>query len=452
MTDLPGGAPAPAPEPQFAVPARRSGRRRLLLLGLVIGAIAVCGVGMAVFVGLSYGPVPAAIGFAAAILPVPVIVLAFLWLDRYEPEPWKYLAFSFAWGACVATLVALGVNTGASYLFVKWGISDSLVAIFVAPAIEEGMKALGPVLLFWRRPRALSGITDGIVYCGLSATGFAMVENILYLGGIYVKGTEETGLASQGAVAVVALFVVRIGFTGFAHPLFTSITGIGLGVAARNRATAARWAAPLAGYLLAMMLHGTWNLLSVVSVFQPLVIVFGYVAVMLPILFTVVGVALWVRSWEGRVVARALPPYVRAAWLSPPELAALSTVGRRLAALYWARRNAGGTGYRAMRGYQHAAVRLALLRDEHDRGTPVAGFADQERALLHEIAGYRTAFTGRDPRVPRAVWDGSGYEVTFPDGSVRPVPAPATPVVPIPAPVTMLPRPPAYPYPYPPYR
>ncbi|MBX6722608.1 MAG: PrsW family intramembrane metalloprotease, partial [Dactylosporangium sp.] len=44
-------------------------------------------------------------------------------------------------------------------------------------------------------------------------------------------------------------------------------------------------------------------------------------------------------------------------------------------------------------------------------------------------------FTGRDPQVPRARWDGREYRVTFPDGVQRSVPAPPEPVVPIPVPL-----------------
>ncbi len=56
---------------------------------------------------------------------------------------------------------------------------------------------------------------------------------------------------------------MRIFLTGFAHPLFTSMTGMGLGIAARTADRRVRYLAPLAGLLLAMMLHGTWNLHAV---------------------------------------------------------------------------------------------------------------------------------------------------------------------------------------------
>ena len=77
-----------------------------------------------------------------------------------------------------------------------------MVAVLVAPVIEESMKALGRSCCSGVRPQAFSGIIDGIVYCGLSATGFAMVENILYLGG---HGYADDGRATGRVPARVAV-------------------------------------------------------------------------------------------------------------------------------------------------------------------------------------------------------------------------------------------------------
>jgi RsiW-degrading membrane proteinase PrsW (M82 family) len=458
MADLPpsGSAtlppqPPPAPAaPAAAPPSRRTGWGRGLLLGGVIGFIALCAIGILAYLGWSIGVDALIVGLAAAILPVPVLVACFLWLDRYEPEPVFYLILVFGWGAFVATLVALGVNSGSAWLFERVGLPDALVGVFVAPFIEELMKALGPILLLVFRRREFSGITDGIVYCGLSATGFAMVENILYLGGYgYASNADQYGPAS-GAQAVIALFIARIVLTGFAHPLFTAMTGIGLGIAARSADRRVQWLAPIAGLIVAMMLHGAWNLMATLTAEteQPLVFLYGYFAVMMPIFLAMVGVAIWLRAWEGRLTERMLPHYVRAGWLSPPEVAALGTLGRRHAARRWARRVAGEGGLKAMRGFQFAATQLALLRDAMQRGLDTRPAeakvsVEEERRLLDALAAYRQTFVGRDPRAPPALWDGSRYHVTFPDGVRRTLDAPAEPVVPIP--VVLAPPAPQYP-------
>ena len=132
-----------------------------------------------------------------------------------------------------------------------------------------------------------------------------------------------------------------------------------------------------------------------------------------------------------------LTPYVRAGWISPPEVAALATIGRRQSARVWARRVAGPPGAAAMRGYQFAATQLALLRDGIQRGLDRepegrARTATEERRLLDQLLGYQAVFAGRDPSAPPVRWDGSHYQVRFPDGQVRAVAAPAQPVAPVP--------------------
>lgn len=437
----PVGPPAPpvgtypsTPQPTPPAPRRR---RRGLWLGLFIAFIALSGVVLLGYVGNRIGPVALGVGIAAAMLPVPVLVSCFLWLDRYEPEPVSLLLFCFLWGAFVATGVALIVNTTAGNLFERWHISDDLVGVVVAPVIEESMKALFPILLFIFARRRFSGITDGIVFCGLSATGFAMVENILYLGGYgYASGAAENGFAG-GALAVEAMFIGRVLFTGFGHPLFTSMTGIGLGIAARSADKRVRVLAPCVGLLLAMCLHAGWNFMASFAQDNPYYVLYGYFAVFMPIFLAVVGVVIWVRSWEGRLTERILPAYAATGWFSPPEVLALGTLGRRLSARAWARRVAGDAGAAAMRNYQYAATRLALLRDGLDRGlraqpADVAAAVHEEQQLLTAVDAYRSVFTRRDPVTPPARWDGQRYHVVFPDGVTRPVEAPPLPVVPVP--------------------
>jgi RsiW-degrading membrane proteinase PrsW (M82 family) len=447
------GVPVPPPgSPDAAppeIPAAHRPRRRWLWLGLVVLFMAGAAIAMLVYLGVNLGIQALLIGLAAAILPVPVLVACFLWLDRYEPEPALALAACFVWGAFIATGVALIVNTQAASLFERHHIPDGVVAVVVAPFVEESMKALGPLILLWFFRRQISGITDGIVYCGLSATGFAMTENILYLGGHgYAAGAREFGV-NTGLQLLFATFLVRVIFSAFAHPLFTAMTGVGIGIAARSSNRSARVLAPIAGLLVAMMLHGTWNFVPTIAAAtgRAILVLYGYFALEMPIFLAMVGFALWLRAHEGRITVRALPVYVTAGWLTPPEVAALASLTRRHAARTWAKRVAGDAGRKAMRAFQYDATRLALVRDGMDRGlnfTPdqLARAQQEEGALLREIATAREVFVGRDPQTPRARWTGSAYELAFPDGVVRTVSPPPEPVVPIPVPLP--PRPPAW--------
>jgi protease PrsW len=441
-----GYAPAPAPAqdwpavvagPRIPPPKQIDWRRLVWLIGIPL-VFAACLIGLLIYVGTHIGLTALIVGIVAAIIPVPLLVGCFLWLDRYEPEPVKYLVLMLGWGACVATLVALIVNNSLSNVFQHHGKSDTWVLVVTAPITEETMKALGPlILLLVTKRRAFSGVVDGIVYCGLSATGFAMVENILYLGGQgYARGVHQGGVAA-GARDLALIFFLRVLLSGFAHPLFTSMTGIGLGVAARTDNKALRVLAPIGGWLAAITLHGSWNGMSALAKNTPVVVLYGYFAVMMPIFLGMVGFTLWLRSWEGRLTQRVLTGYVRAGWISPPEVAALATIGRRLSAVTWARRIAGEPGAHAMRGFQFTATQLALLRDGIRRGLDrdpqaMARTSAEEQRLLDQLVAYRSVFAGRDPAGPRARWDGSSYQVTFPDGQVRAFPPQELPVAPLP--------------------
>ncbi len=454
MTQFSVDAPR-APESGLAVlpvPPKRFDWRRVGLLGIVVAGCLICGIVLLSIIGYHIGPVALGIGFAAAALPVPVLIACFMWLDRYEPEPTGYLAFCFLWGAFVAALAAYGGNTAMASLFKQSGLPRDLVAVLVAPLIEESMKALGPVLLLVytirKRRRTFNGLVDAIVFFGISAAGFAMSENILYLGGYgYAAGVDDAGVAG-GVRGIIAVFIGRIPLSGFAHPLFTSMTALGVGVAIRATDRRVRVLAPIAGLLGAMLLHGSWNLMPTLTTdtghWQ--ILLYGYFSVMMPIFFGVLWLSMWLRSAEGRRTQTALLPYVRTGWISPPEVASLATVGRRRSAHAWAKRVAGETGGAAMRGFQLAATQLALLRDRTERRA-AAGSIDpsdaiDERLLLDRMSAYRSGYLGRDPMAPAAMWDGTNYHLRFPDGEVRVISEPTEPVVPIPVPLVPVGYPP----------
>jgi RsiW-degrading membrane proteinase PrsW (M82 family) len=467
VTQAPAQMPVPSPVPLAAVPppSRINWWKILGLTGLVIFMVG-CAVVLLLILGTSIGPQGFVIGVCLAILPVPFLIAAFMWLDRYEPEPTRYLAFCLLWGGFVATLAALGVNTGMAALFKHFGLPQDLVAVLVAPVIEESMKALGPVLLLlftvWKKRRTVNGIIDAIVFFGLSATGFAFSENILYLGGQGFDAGANTGGTAGGLQAALGVFIVRIPLSGFAHPLFTSMTALGVGIAIRATDRRVKIIAPLAGWFGAMLLHGSWNLMSVLAADTKHLqfLLYGYFCVFMPIFIAQVSFVMWLRSAEGRLTSTKLAGYVANGWLSPPEVASLASIGRRRSARAWAKRVAGKPGADGMRGFQLAATQLALLRDRIDRRIAGGGSLNdqdrhEEQQLLSLLSAYRTAYVGRDPSTPRALWDGARYHIAFPDGLVRVIDAPPTPVMPVPvvrAPMPTFPYGGAYPPPgaYPP--
>ncbi|MCW2503287.1 MAG: Membrane proteinase PrsW, cleaves anti-sigma factor RsiW, family [Actinomycetia bacterium] len=418
------GAPGPVPAVPGPLPVGRAvpmpvvipwHKRRGAQIGMsaaAVGVIALSGLVMLLVLGSTLGTPALVLAAAAALLPLPVLVYAFVWLDRYEPEPWRYMAFAFAWGACVATAAAYFVNTlGDAVVKSIVGKNSTLASVLVAPPVEELAKA-APVFLLLILTlvgrRNIHGVVDGIVYAGMSAIGFAFTENVLYFGGQYLAASKN-GTGRDGLVALFWIFVLRGVFSPFAHPLFTCITGIGVGIAVRTRRASVRVLAPLGGLLLAMTLHGVWNLFASSRDFSTIAL--GYVVIMLPAFAAMVTVAVWVRSREAQVITEVLPAYAAAGWLTPREILSLSFMRGRRMARWWAKTTIGPSGERAMRDYQFAATRLALLRDALTRGLtrPGTDFVEQERELLGALTAHRQIFlpyglppvAGLVPRKPR---------------------------------------------------
>ena len=153
---------------------------------------------MLLIIALSSAPAIAVLATVLAAVPVVPLVLCYLWLDRYEPEPRRLLLLGLLWGAFAATFGALVVQ-GIGGLFA--GVTDDVALAVLAPVTEEASKGLFLLLLLsWRRAE-LDGILDGIVYAGMVGIGFAFTENILYLGAAY-NGTD--GMGPGGLVGVTS--------------------------------------------------------------------------------------------------------------------------------------------------------------------------------------------------------------------------------------------------------
>jgi RsiW-degrading membrane proteinase PrsW (M82 family) len=326
------------------------------------------------------------VGLGLAVLPVPLLIAAFRWLDRVEPGPWRNLLFSFAWGACAAALIAIVANSFAT----RWiatatadpSGADTLGATVIAPVVEESAKAAAILLLFLFRRADFTGIVDGVVIAGVTATGFAFTENILYLGNAFGidQLTGDTGIASVTA----ATFFVRVIMSPFAHPLFTVLTGIGFGVAALagERQTLRRTALPVSGLLLAMGMHALWNGSATFGEYGFLAV---YGAFMVPAFGLLTWLVIWTRQRELRTVREELPPYVAAGWLTPAEPYALGSMRARRLAREYAGRHLGKRAKRAVAQYEAYATSLAFLRHRARRGRASAGFAVRERELLHAL-------------------------------------------------------------------
>lgn len=311
-------------------------------------------------------------GLGLAILPVPVLIALVLALDPLEPEPWPALAFAFLWGAGVAVLGAAILNTvGLHYVTAPiFGTTRGqlVTAAIGAPVIEESLKGavLFAYLSFYRQE--LDELNDGIVYAAMVAIGFAMMENITY----YMRAAVHHEL--------VGVFLLRGIIAPFGHPLFTSMTGLGVSYAALNRGRARVWA-PAAGLAVAMLLHGIWNL-STAFGFAGLGIAYGIDLCVLAILVAVVVAE---RRALTRLIRTVLTPYTATGLVTERDIQMLGSPPLRRRARRWARLRGGTAAARAMGHYQLAATELVLAHKMAQRGLAEPSWATRRMTALLDV-------------------------------------------------------------------
>lgn len=360
----------------FAGPAQAS--RRRVARWLLVCAAAFAGLLLALvillLIGIETGPIPLLVGFTLATLPVPVYLALVLWLDRYEAEPAGYLAAVFFWGALVAVLIALVFNTLGEFVvsaLVSKTAGAVSGAVLFAPFVEETAKASVLFGLFFFKRDEFDDVLDGIVYASVVGLGFAMTENIQYYGGAMLEG---------GVAGSLTLFILRGAMAPYSHPLFTSMTGIGLGLAAQTDRRALKVFAPIVGLGCAMALHSLWNLSAAT---HPLLYFATYFLVMVPAFVGVLVAVFYALRRESRVVREGLERDSQRGLLSPQEIECLCSVRARMTASLAALRRGGVAEWRARRSFHGVASELAFHRSRVARGLCARDGSDAAREELY---------------------------------------------------------------------
>ncbi|MCO6007919.1 PrsW family intramembrane metalloprotease [Actinoallomurus purpureus] len=379
-------------DPKAILEGRMPGRAPVgLIIGLVVSS--ACAI---VVLGLdAMNGAPFIVGLVLAILPVPLLIALVLTLDRLEPEPWRALLFAFMWGAGVAVLGALILNTAGYELLTKpvFGERGELVTASVgAPLVEESLKGAVLFGFLWFRRNELDGLTDGIIYAAMVALGFAMMENV----GYYIRAFHQHNLE--------AVFIMRGVISPFGHPLFTSMTGLGVAYAALHRG-AARVVAPVVGLCMAMLLHGAWNFSTAFGL-KGLMIAYG---IDFLILIGLIVTVRWERRQTVHLIQRHLPMYAGTGLVTPQDVHMLGNLKLRRRARQWARMVGGARAGRAMADYQLAATELALLHQRAERQVAEpAWFYRRRQDLLNLMHLARQAFQDRRTRPLVPPWAGQG--------------------------------------------
>jgi len=344
--------------PQHPLPVHPPFQRKLRQVGAPLGVLILLGIiaGLIIAGLTALNPLGTSIGFVLSGLAIAMVVLAYIWLDRWEPEPPRLLVFAFLWGASVAVVLSVIVGLFLDSLITAEGSQESSwISIAVgAPIIEEAAKGAFLLLMMTgRRRKELNSLTDCLVYAGLVGAGFAWLEDILY-----IAGGESLGDSLLTAA-------IRLIMGPFAHSLFTTMFGIGVWFALQQRNAVAKAGCILLGYVGAVIMHGLWNGSSVIGPETYFAVYFFW---MVPVFVFAIVLGVRSRRKEQRIVAEKLPAMVTAQLVTPSEATWLNSIRNRKLAIGHATRTAGKPAGKAVKAFAAQVVELAFVRDRIDRG------------------------------------------------------------------------------------
>ena len=290
---------------------------------------------------------------AAGIIPMVIYPLFLYWMDRYEKEPVHLLFAAFLWGFVPAALLSLVSQLifGAPFLLLdESGTLGMLVgSIVLAPITEEVFKGLAVLLVFLIWSNEFDGIFDGIIYGGLVGFGFAAIENILY----FIDGDAS-------------LIVFRALLFGLNHALFTSLTGIGFGIARHTQSGVGRLLAPLGGLLAAVGTHMLHNLSVGFVTDVPGLLCLAFVADWSGVLFVLMVMVLAIRR-ERQWIRVQLKDEVALHTLTETQYANVSHPVRRFSSRVGALVSGGPAAYIRVGRFYHTLTELAYKKHAASR-------------------------------------------------------------------------------------
>jgi len=144
--------------------------------------------------------------FAVSLVPVVLFLFTLNYLDSFRLVRPRSIAAALIFGVAAA-LVSLSINDA---IMAATGLKRAMISRYVAPPIEETLKAAWVMWLIWRR--RVGFMVDAAIVGFAVGTGFALIENTYYL---RVLGTDNIGV-----------WIVRGLGTAVMHGGMTAIYGI----------------------------------------------------------------------------------------------------------------------------------------------------------------------------------------------------------------------------------
>ena len=289
-------------------------------------------------------------GGGAALASVPAVLVVW-YLDRREHESPLLLAGAAVWGAVVsASMSLLFSNTLYGYMLrlakqsggTILGMSaDTFTSVFGSPPVEEMVKGVAILVLFWLLHADLDDLRDGLLYGAMVGLGFNAAQYSIFL-------LDE--FASSGTPPYLSLAALQFVFLGVnGHFIYSALFGAGFGLARQTHNPRLISLAPLGGIALAILANVLANSLGTKVINEI------------------------VRALTGQRLLFAS---------TPPQIVWLATALGTLASQFWAYILLGIAVYRSEQ-WEVETIRKALFNEVNTSVTP------DEYVLIEEDAPFK---------------------------------------------------------------
>jgi protease PrsW len=323
-------------------------------------------------------------------IPAVLLMAAIYYLDRYEKEPVRLIGIALIAGAIVSPLATAWIEKA-------FGVPNSLTSqafFFIGtenanqPIIEEIVRGLVLLAVFFLVRYEVDDLLDGLVYGGMVGVGFGLAANFW---AVWTTPPIAGGLSDHSLFSTIVASFNWVFYAGV----------IGLCLAAARRASLARvLTMAVLGTAIALGFHllhdyvPSWVAASANDVqtsgmakfLANLPNVLGLVAL--------AAIAVWTTGREKVIVARELQEEVTSGVIAPADYKAITNPGRRFSSLASAI-GKGMSTWRLRRRLYVLEVELAFRKhhDKSDRTTPAQLLTPEE--YRRQIVETRRALAGQ---------------------------------------------------------